>query len=269
METPPEMNAPVPQGDAVRQDAVPEPEGAEQRLARLERELAQARLAMEDFTYSVSHDLRASLRHVSAFVRIAREDLGTDADPEIASHLDKAAGAASQMGRLMDGLLELSRIGRAELQPGKVDMVLLVNDIRHQLQDQTQGRDIDWLVAPDLPQVHGDVALLHQALLQLMANALKFTRKCPQAVVSVGGQRRSDGWIEIQLRDNGVGFDPRLQDRLFRVFQSLHSAREYEGIGIGLALARRVVERHGGSISATGEPGKGCCISLTLPPAQP
>jgi signal transduction histidine kinase len=173
------------------------------------------------------------------------------------------------MGRLMDGLLELSRIGRAELQPGNVDLLQLVNDIRHQLLDQTQGRDIDWQIAPDLPQVHGDVALLHQALVQLLANALKFTRKCPQAVVSIRGQCRADGWVEVQLRDNGVGFDPRLQDRLFRVFQSLHSAREYEGIGIGLALVRRVVERHGGLIAATGEPGKGCCISLTLPPAQP
>jgi signal transduction histidine kinase len=269
METPPEMSAPVPQGDAAPLGAVPGPEDTAQRLARLERELAQARLAMEDFTYSVSHDLRASLRHVSAFVRIAREDLGVDADPEIASHLDKAFGAATQMGRLMDGLLELSRIGRAELQPGNVDLLQLVNDIRHQLLDQTQGRDIDWQIAPDLPQVHGDVALLHQALVQLLANALKFTRKCPQAVVSIRGQCRSDGWVEVQLRDNGVGFDPRLQDRLFRVFQSLHSAREYEGIGIGLALVRRVVERHGGLIAATGEPGKGCCISLTLPPAQP
>jgi signal transduction histidine kinase len=263
MEAPPEMNASPPQ------DAVAEPEGAEQRLALLERELAQVRLALEDFTYSVSHDLRASLRHVSAFVRIAREDLGTDAGPGITSHLDKAASAASQMGRLMDGLLELSRIGRAELQPGKVDIVRLVSDIRHHFQDQAQGRDIDWQVAPDLPAVHGDVALLHQALMQLLANALKFTRKCPQAVVCVSGQRSTDGWIEIQVRDNGVGFDPRLQDRLFRVFQSLHSAKEYEGIGIGLALARRVVERHGGRISARGEPGKGCCISLTLPPAQP
>jgi signal transduction histidine kinase len=269
MESPPEMSDPEPQGGMVPADAVPGAEDVAQRLARLEGELAQARLAMEDFTYSVSHDLRASLRHVSAFVRIAREDLGSDAAPEIASHLDKAAGAASHMGRLMDGLLELSRIGRAELQPGNVDMVRLVNDIRHQLQGQAPGRDIDWQVAPELPQVHGDVALLHQALVQLLANALKFTRKCPQAVVSVDGQRRSDGWIEIRLCDNGVGFDPRLQDRLFRVFQSLHSAKEFEGIGIGLALARRVVERHGGHISATGEPGKGCCISLKLPPAQP
>lgn len=117
---------------------------------------------MEDFTYSVSHDLRASLRHVSAFVRIAREDLGDAADPDVAAHLDMAAGAAAQMGRLMDGLLELSRIDRAELQAGNVDLARLIDDIRLQLQDQTQGRDIVWQVAPDLPQVYGDAALLTQ-----------------------------------------------------------------------------------------------------------
>ncbi len=238
------------------------------RLARLERELAQARLVLEDFTYSVSHDLRASLRHVSAFVRIAQEDLGASAEPDVLAHLDKAAAAAGQMGRLMDGLLELSRIGRAELQPGEVDLARLVDDIRHQLQDASAGRDIVWQVAPGLPWAHGDVALLHQMLLQLLGNALKFTGPCPQARIQVDGLQAPDGGVELTLRDNGVGFDPRLQDRLFRVFQRLHSPRAFDGIGIGLALARRVVERHGGRIAAAGEPGKGCCISLYLPPAS-
>lgn len=244
------------------------PEGSGMRLARLERELAQARLALEDFTYSVSHDLRASLRHVSAFVRIAREDLGAAAEPDVAAHLDKAASAASQMSRLMDGLLELSQIGRAELQPGEVDLARLVDDIRHQLQDASGDRSIVWQVAPGLPQAHGDVALLYQMLEQLLGNAVKFTRPSPQACIQVEGRQAPDGGVELTLRDNGVGFDPRLQDRLFRVFQRLHSPREFDGIGIGLALARRVVERHGGRIAAAGEPGKGCCISLYLPPAS-
>lgn len=256
------------QGEGAADDAGAGPENVAQRLVQLERELAQARQAMEDFTYSVSHDLRASLRHVSAFVRIAREDLGDAADPDVAAHLDMAAGAAAQMGRLMDGLLELSRIDRAELQAGNVDLARLIDDIRLQLQDQTQGRDIVWQVAPDLPQVYGDVALLHQMLAQLLGNALKFTGKTAQPCISIGGSRREDGWVEIALRDNGAGFDPRLQDRMFRVFQRLHSAKEFDGIGIGLAVARRVVERHGGSIAASGEPGKGCCISLSLPPAR-
>ena len=119
------------QGEGAAGDAGTGPGNVVQRLAQLERELAQARLAMEDFTYSVSHDLRASLRHVSAFVRIAREDLGDAADPDVAAHLDMAAGAAAQMGLLMDGLLELSRIGRAELQVGNVDLARLIDVARN------------------------------------------------------------------------------------------------------------------------------------------
>ena len=240
----------------------------QQQLQRLERELAQSRQALEDFTASVSHDLRAPLRHVSAFVRIAREDLGDGVDPEVGSHLDKAADAAAHLGQLMDGLLELARIGRAELQPGPVDLARLVDDIRHQLQGGLQGRDVVWQVAPDLPLAHGDVALLHQLMARLLDNALKFTRDCPQTRIEIGGRLTEDGGVEIQVRDNGVGFDPLQQERLFRPFQRLHSAKVFDGIGIGLALARRVVERHGGDIAASGEVGKGCCISLRLPPAH-
>lgn len=241
---------------------------AQQQLQRLECELVQSRQALEEFTASVSHDLRAPLRHINAFVRIAREDLGDDVDPDVASHLDKAQSAATHLGQLMDGLLALSRIGRAEFQPGPVDLARLVDDIRHQMQAQVQGRDVVWQVAPDLPPAYGDVALLHQLMLQLLDNALKFTRDCPQARIEVDGRSTGDGGIELQVRDNGVGFDPRQHDRLFRPFQRLHSAKAFDGIGIGLALARRIVERHGGDIAASGEVGKGCCIKVCLPPAR-
>lgn len=236
-----------------------------QRVEQLERELAQMRLALEDFTYSVSHDLRASLRHVNAYLRIAREDLGEDLDPAIAGHLDTAAGAATRMGRLMDGLLELSRVGRAVLQPGVVDMRCLVDDARRQLQGGIEGRELVWQIAPDLPRVRGDLSLLGQLMTCLLDNALKFSRNCAVGEIAVQWTPLASGQCDIHVQDNGVGFDPRMQDRLFRVFQSLHSAREFDGIGIGLALARRVVERHGGSIRAAGEPGKGCRISFSLP----
>lgn len=236
-----------------------------QRVEQLERELAQARLALEDFTYSVSHDLRASLRHVNAYLRIAREDLGEALDPAIAGHLDTAAGAATQMGRLMDGLLELSRVGRAVLQPGVVDLGALVDDARRQLQAGIEGRAVRWTIAPDLPRVRGDMALLSQLMICLLDNALKFSGTRALAEVAVQWAPLEAGMCDIQVQDNGVGFDPRMQDRLFRVFQSLHSARDFNGIGIGLALARRVVERHGGSIRAQGEPGQGCRISFSLP----
>jgi len=236
-----------------------------QQVARLERELAHVRLALEDFTHSVSHDLRASLRHVNAYVRIAREDLGDAIDPGIASHLDTAAGAATHMGRLMDGLMELSRVGRAELQAGDVDLGRLIEDARQQLESDADGRVIRWSIAQDLPCVQGDVALLGQMFHHLFDNAIKFTRDCPVTRIGVTWQALDNGYCALQIQDNGVGFDPRMQDRLFRVFQSLHSARQFDGIGIGLALARRVVERHGGMIRAEGAPDQGCCISLSLP----
>jgi light-regulated signal transduction histidine kinase (bacteriophytochrome) len=239
------------------------------RIAQLERELAQARLALEDFTYSVSHDLRASLRHVNSYLRIAREDLGDALDPEIASHLDTAAGAGTRMGKLMDGLMELSRVGRTVLEPGDVDMARLLDDVRQQLLVKTEDREIAWHIAPDLPLVHGDIGLLSQMMTCLLDNAIKFSRNNPQARIGVSWERLDSGFCDIHVQDNGAGFDPRMRDRLFRVFQSLHSARDFDGIGIGLALARRVVERHGGQIRAHGEPGKGCRISLSLPLAKP
>ena len=241
------------------------PVDANQRIDRLERELAQARLALEDFTYSVSHDLRASLRHVNAYLRIAREDLGDELDPTIAGHLDTAAGAATRMGRLMDGLMELSRFGRAVLQPGVVDLGPLLRDIRQHLQPAADGRNVHWQVAPDLPRVRGDLALLNQMLTCLVDNALKFSGERETAEIAVSWTPLDQGMCDIHVQDNGVGFDPRMQDRLFRVFQSLHSARDFDGIGVGLALARRVVERHGGQIRAQGEPGQGCRISFSLP----
>ena len=240
-----------------------------QRIAQLERELTQARLAMEDFTSSVSHDLRASLRHVKAYLGIAREDLGDALDPEIAAHLDTAASAASRMGLLMDGLMELSRVGRAVVEPEDVDMARLLDDVCQQLRVRTEGRELAWQVAQDLPSVVGDIGLLSQMMTCLFDNAIKFSRHNPQARIDVSWDRLDHGMCDIHVQDNGVGFDPRMQDRLFRVFQSLHSARDFDGIGIGLALARRVVERHGGQIRAYGELGKGCRISLSLPLAQP
>ncbi len=237
-----------------------------QRIAQLESELSQARLVLEDFTYSVSHDLRASLRHVHAYLRIAREDLGDELDPAIAAHLDTAAGAAAQMGRLMDGLMELSRVGRAVMQHGVVNMARLLDDLRQPLHERSQGRDVQWQIAPDLPRVRGDAVLLGQMLTCLLDNALKFTGQCQGgARIEIGWSALAGGMCEIYVQDNGAGFDPRVQDRLFKVFQRLHSTRQFDGIGIGLALARRVVERHGGQIRASGALGQGCRISFCLP----
>ena len=266
---PKQANAPVGGGEVHEVTSVgalcSELERAREEIRRLQLQLAQAAQAMEDYTYSVSHDLRASLRHVSSYLRIVREDLGEALDPAIAAHLDTAGEAAAQMGRLMDGLLELSRVGRAELQLSAVDLGRLIAELRRQMEVDGSPRRIEWAVAPDIPVVQGDVALLGQMLARLLDNAVKFTRECPVARIDIGWGRRDDGALELRIRDNGVGFDPRFQDRLFRVFQRLHSARQFEGMGIGLALARRVVERHGGTIRADGDMRPGCQVSLTLP----
>ncbi len=240
-------------------------EPAQASIERLQRELAQSQLMLEDFTFSVSHELRASLRHVNSYLQVLREDLGDGVDDAIGSHLDKVGHAAAHMVRLIDALMELSRVGRAELQLSEVSLERLLSDLRHQLEYEAPGRRIAWRIAPDLPAVHGDMALLGQLLARLLGNALKFTRDCPETTIEIDWERRAGDFLELRIRDNGVGFDPRLQERLFRVFQRLHSPQQFEGIGIGLALVRRIVERHGGTIRASGEIGAGCEISLTLP----
>lgn len=241
---------------------------AHRQIDELRRELAQSRLAIEDFTYSVSHDLRAPLRHVVSYLKVVREDIGDGIDPAITAHLNTASDAASHMGRLMDGLLELSKVGRAELQVTHVDLQRLVSDLCHQADRDATPCQIRWQIAPDLPTVRGDIALLGRMLAVLLSNALKFTRDNPQATIEISWTRSGDGHCELRLCDNGVGFDARFQDRLFRVFQRLHGPREFDGIGVGLALARQIVERHGGTIRARGDLAPGCEISLTLPLAR-
>ena len=241
------------------------PVAAEQRIEELQRQLALSHQALEEFTFSVSHDLRAPLRHVGAYLKIVQEDLGAGVEPAILSHLQTASEAAAQMGRLMDGLLELSRAGRAQMQWCDVDMQRLVADVRRQMDFECAGRQVEWRIAPDIAPVRGDLALLGQMLVHLLGNALKFTRLAPVAVIEVYARTPKHGWCELCIRDNGVGFDPRLQGRLFRVFQRLHSSKQFEGLGVGLAFARLVVERHGGVVRARGDMAPGCEISLTLP----
>ena len=242
---------------------------AQQRIDALQRDLALARAALDDFTHSVSHDLRAPLRHVTSYLKIIREDLGSALQPEISAHLQTAADAAALIGQQLDGLLLLSRMGRVDLEWSEVDLARLVTDVREQLEAQCAGRRVEWRVAADLPLVPGDVVLLGQSLAHLMGNALKFSADAEPALIEVGWQYLDGDWFELTIADNGVGFDPRFQDRLFRVFQRLHSSQQFDGLGIGLAFSRLVVERHGGSIQAQGVAQGGCRITLRLPRAAP
>lgn len=236
---------------------------------RLQRELGQARAELEDFTYSVSHDLRASLRHVNAYVQIIREDLGEQTPAAIASHLDTVSQAARQMGRQIDGLLELSRLTQMELQLSTVDAGPLVRDVCTALAPALSGRAVDWQVAFDFPALRCDATLLRQVLTHLLSNAVKFTGTRAEAEIKVTWQATDNCWCALTVTDNGVGFNPQYREKLFHAFQRLHGAREFEGLGMGLALTRKIVERHGGAVWANGVPNAGCSISFTLPLANP
>lgn len=235
---------------------------------RLQRELAQAHAALEDFTSSVSHDLRASLRHVNAYVQIIKEELAEQGNAAIAAHLDTVSQAARQMQRQIDGLMELSRLTRADLQLSTVDTGQLVRDACATLAPTLAGRAVDWQLASDFPACSGDAALLRQVLRHLLSNALKFSVARAVAEIKVTWQATDSGRCALTVSDNGVGFNPHYKARLFHAFQRLHSAREFEGLGMGLALSRKIVERHGGVVWADGAPDAGCSVSFTLPLAH-
>ena len=234
----------------------------------LQQALAQARAELEDFTYSVSHDLRASLRHVNAYVDIIKEDLGEPANPALLGHLETVSAAARQMGRQIDGLMALSRLGRVDLQLSRVEVAPLLRDVCSELTATLDGRRVEWTVAPDFPALQVDGALLRQVLTQLLSNALKFTRPRALAEIQVAWQIAASGQCTLTVIDNGVGFNPPYAPKLFHVFQRLHTVREFEGLGMGLALTRKIVERHGGAVFISGTPDAGCSVSVSLPLAS-
>jgi light-regulated signal transduction histidine kinase (bacteriophytochrome) len=241
------------------------PEGALVSHAQLLRELGQARAELEDFTHSVSHDLRASLRHVNAYVQIVKEDLGDETPPAIVGHLDRVSQAARQMGLQIDALMELSRLTQVPLQLGPVEIGPLVGDVRTALAPLLAGRAVEWQLAPDFPALLCDAALLRQVLSHLLSNAVKFTAARAVARINISWHRTDGGQCALTVADNGAGFNPQYTDKLFHAFQRLHGAREFEGLGMGLALTRKIVERHGGVVWATGAPDAGCSVSVTLP----
>lgn len=234
-------------------------------LAQVQAELAHARAELADFTYSVSHDLRASLRHVTSYVQIIQEDLQESVNADVGPHLDTVNQAARQMGRQIDGLMALSRLTSVELQWAPLDVAALVREVLAELTPTLHGRVMERQLAPDFPVLQGDATLVREALGHVLGNACKFTAAQPQACVSVTWQQQSDGRCAVTVGDNGAGFNPAYKPKLFRAFQRLHSAREFEGLGMGLALTRKIVERHGGTVWADGMVNGGCQVSFTLP----
>lgn len=239
----------------------------EQRVRDRTLALEEALRELEAFSYSVSHDLRAPLRHITGFSQLLMRRVGNQLEPTAREHLTTIAEAAAQGGRLVDDLLAFSRMGRADLRQSRVKLGQVVGDVVRALAPDIGDRQLQWDIG-ELPDVRADPAMLRVVLMNLLANAVKYTRTNPSARVAVQAVRRG-AQVEVRVTDNGVGFDMQYVDKLFGVFQRLHPAEEFEGTGIGLATVRRIVSRHGGRTWAEGKVGEGASVYFTLPAADP
>ena len=236
----------------------------EQRVAERTTQLEAANRELEAFAYSVSHDLRAPLRHIDGFLGLLKERINAALDEQSQHYMDTISRAAKRMGMLIDDLLSFSRMGRKELTQTPVDLGALVREAIYEFEPETTGRAISWHI-DDLPVVTGDRAMLRVVLVNLISNALKFTAPRDQAEIVIGCLPGSETETVIFVRDNGVGFDMRYTDKLFGVFERLHGVEEFEGTGIGLANVHRVITRHGGRTWAEGKVGGGATFYFSLP----
>ena len=236
----------------------------EQRVAARTAELERSNQELEAFSFSVSHDLRAPLRHVMGFAGILQKEAAAELAPVHLRHLESITAAGQRMNELIDDLLAFSQIGKSELHKRRVDLAELLQTARHDLRCETEGRDIEWIIHP-LPVVQADHSLLRQAMVNLVSNALKFTTPYKKARIEIGSSSLDPDETVVFIRDNGVGFDPRYIGKLFGVFQRLHHGHQFEGTGIGLANVRQIIRRHGGRVWAEGKPGEGATFYFTLP----
>jgi PAS domain S-box-containing protein len=233
------------------------------RVDERTKELVEANRELESFSYTVSHDLRAPLRHITGFAQLLEKRAGDTLDATSRGYVKTMADAARQGGRMVDDLLEFSRMGRAELRKSRVALDQLIAEVQRELALETEGRTVEWRVGA-LPEVQADRSLLRLVLKNLLANALKYTRPRAVAVIEIGSREEAEG-AHVWVKDNGVGFDMQYVDKLFGVFQRLHTAEQFEGTGIGLANVRRIIARHGGRTWAESQLGEGATFHFTLP----
>jgi PAS domain S-box-containing protein len=237
-----------------------------EQVNRVNSDLQNTVKELEAFTYSVSHDLRAPLRHISGFSKILSEEFSGSLPPEGKHHVQRIQEGTRRMGQLVDDLLNLGRVGRKELSLQVAGLRSIVDDVIQSLDLDICDREVEWKIG-DLPYVECDTALMHQVWQNLLSNALKFTRPRSHAVIVIGQEQR-EGKAVIYVRDNGVGFSMKYADKLFGVFQRLHRAEDFEGTGVGLATVQRIIQKHGGRIWAEAELDKGASFYFTLGDAQ-
>ncbi len=242
-------------------------EGLDQELAKRAVELEATNKELESFAYSVSHDLRAPLRHTLGYAELLQRQASSSLDDKSRRYMEMIIESAKRMGGLIDDLLGFSRIGRAETQESAVELEPLVREVVADLGQETKDREIAWKIDP-LPVCYGDRSMLKVVFVNLLSNSVKFTRMRARAEIEIGCADGRQDQAELFVRDNGAGFDMQYVDKLFGVFQRLHLAEEFEGTGIGLATVQRIIHRHGGEIRAEGAVDKGATFYFSLPRAR-
>jgi light-regulated signal transduction histidine kinase (bacteriophytochrome) len=238
----------------------------EERVKLRTAQLEAANKDLEGFSYSVSHDLRAPIRAINGFCTLLTKDHQSQLDTEAQRKVAVIKGEAERMAALIDDLLAFSRLGRKALQPAEIDMAELASTAYKRLLNGHAQRSIDFRLGL-LPRATADRSLLEQVWVNLLSNAIKFSGKKEAPVVEVGAISEEKEYVYF-VRDNGAGFDPRYQDKLFGVFQRLHHSDEFPGTGVGLALVHRIVTRHGGRVWADARLGEGATFHFTLPKEQ-
>jgi signal transduction histidine kinase len=239
-------------------------EELEQRVTERTAQLENANQELEAFSYSVSHDLRAPLRHIHGFVEMLRDDTANTLSDRSRRYLEVISESAMQMGRLIDDLLLFSRMSRDEMRRVRINTDELVREVIDELTREIRERSIEWEIDP-LPVVFGDRSMLKQVWVNLLSNAVKYTQGRAPARIKIRCQKTPANEWQFSVQDNGAGFDMQYVDKLFGVFQRLHRPEEFEGTGIGLANVRRIVHRHGGRTWAEGQVNKGASFYFTLP----
>lgn len=236
----------------------------EQRVEERTKALQAANAELESFAYSVSHDLRGPLRAIDGFGQVLKHTATAKLEPQELDYLDRITSATSRMGELIDALLKMSRLTTAPLNVEPIDLSGMLQEVLLEVRMQYPDHDVQ-VDVQDGMSVRGDRALVRNLFTNLLGNSFKFTRQTESPRVVIRGKARNKFWNEIEVRDNGAGFDQKYANKLFRPFQRLHRADEFKGHGIGLASVKRIIDRHGGTMEAEGELGKGATIRVTLP----